>query len=185
MGNRKIQTRSTKCQNRPEFSTRLVNCSGPSSRASRRAPEIRVDRHPADHVQPVQAGEREVDREEGVGGRIETMVELGRVLEVLDDQEDEAGQDRRPHVQPELPKSLRTSDAQAITIVTRDVIRITVLSVASGMLRFVSPRGQSRRRPRHDIAREQGAEQHHLGGQEQPDADLAVVEPGVGPHRTV
>jgi hypothetical protein len=34
-----------------------------------------------------------------------------------------------------------------------------------------------------DVRREQGAEEHDLRGEEQPDADLAVVEAGVRPHR--
>ena len=56
-----------------------------------------------------------------------------------------------------------------------------MLSVASGTFRIVSPRGQLRRpRPDQDVAGKQGAEQHDLGGQEEPDADLAVIETGVG-----
>ena len=41
-----------------------------------------------------------------------------------------------------VPNCLRTSDAQAITIVTDDPIRTIVLKVAIGTLRIVSPFGQ-------------------------------------------
>ena len=47
----------------------------------------------------------------------------------------------RTPVRRNLPKSLRLSDAQAITIVTLDEISTTVLTVASGTLRIESPRG--------------------------------------------
>ena len=41
-----------------------------------------------------------------------------------------------------VPKRLRINDAQAMTIVTDDVIRTMVLNVAIGTLRIESPRGQ-------------------------------------------
>ena len=69
-----------------------------------------------------------------------------------------------------------------MTIVTEDVIRTIVLNVASRTLRIVSPRGQlGAPVANQDVARKQRAEQHDFRGQEQPDADLAVVQAGVGP----
>ncbi len=74
----------------------------------------------------------------------------------------------------------RISDAHAITIVTEDPIRTIVLNVAIGTSRLVSPRGQSGdARPDQDVARKQGAEQHHFRRQEEPDADLAAGQAGV------
>ena len=70
------------------------------------APEIGVDDHPADHVEGVEPGHREVDRQEGVGRGVQVVVQLGRVLEVLDDQEDQAEQHRQPHVQPERSEAV-------------------------------------------------------------------------------
>ena len=70
-----------------------------------------------------------------------------------------------------------------MTIVTEDVIRTIVLNVASGTFRIVSPARPARRPgPDQDVAREQGAEQHDLRGQEEPDADLAVGQTGVAAH---
>ena len=40
------------------------------------------------------------------------------------------------------PNRLRMSDAQAITIVTEEVMSTIVLNAASGTFRIVSPRGQ-------------------------------------------
>ena len=58
----------------------------------------------------------------------------------------------------------------------------TVLIVPSGTLS--QPCGQvpgRRADAQQDVGGEQPAEEHHFGGQEQPDADLGVVEAGVGP----
>src|SRR4029453_16940565 len=41
-----------------------------------RTPEVGVHHHAADHVQHVQPGQREVDREEVVGARKQVIVEL-------------------------------------------------------------------------------------------------------------
>src|SRR5262245_62012259 len=57
-----------------------------------RSPEVGVHSHAADHVQTVQAGEREVDRQERALARHQALVELVRVLEVLDEQEAEAAE---------------------------------------------------------------------------------------------
>ena len=81
-----------------------------------------------------------------------------------------------------FPKSFSLSEAQDMTMVTEEPISTTVLSVASGTFRISRPVGQARSPgAQQDVGREQRAEQHHLGGEEQPDAQLGVVEPGVGP----
>src|SRR3954471_8510665 len=54
------------------------------------SPEVRVHRHPADDVQHVQPGEREVDGEKVVGAGKEPELELVAVFEVLDHEEDAA-----------------------------------------------------------------------------------------------
>src|SRR3954469_25599209 len=58
-----------------------------------RSPEAAVYHDAADHGQHMEAGEREVDRQEGVLARQQAVMELGRVLDVLDAQEAEAGED--------------------------------------------------------------------------------------------
>src|SRR5262245_43681588 len=58
------------------------------------SPEVSIHRHAADHVQAVQSGEREVDRQEGALARQQALVELVRVLEVLDEKEAEATEHR-------------------------------------------------------------------------------------------
>src|SRR5215470_17368107 len=52
-------------------------------------PEIRVHRHSPKHVEPVQAGQGEVDGEEVVGAGQRAFVEMGAVFKVLDDEEGE------------------------------------------------------------------------------------------------
>ena len=64
-GNRKIHTRSTKCQYRPVYSIRFVNCSGLVFHIFAPGPEeIRHHDHPANDVQSVETGERVVNRQE-------------------------------------------------------------------------------------------------------------------------
>jgi hypothetical protein len=64
------------------------------------------------------------------------VVELRGVLEVLHHEEGEPEEDRRPHVEPVLVEGVRSSGKyHAMTIVTDDEMRKTVLRVASGMLR--------------------------------------------------
>src|SRR5262245_23712087 len=58
-----------------------------------RTPEVGIDQHPADHVKPVQSGQREIDGEKVVGTGEEVMFELGGVFEVLHDEEDQSEQD--------------------------------------------------------------------------------------------
>src|SRR5687768_16257663 len=67
-----------------------------------RAPEIGVHRHPAQHMEHVQAGQGEIDGEKVVGAGIEMVFELRAVFEVLDHEEHEPEQDRQPHVEPIL-----------------------------------------------------------------------------------
>src|SRR5260370_29460415 len=45
-------------------------------------PEIGIHRHPADHVEHVQAGQGEIDREKVVGARKEPVLEFVAVFEV-------------------------------------------------------------------------------------------------------
>jgi hypothetical protein len=47
-----------------------------------------------------------------------------------------------PRYRRNFLKSFRTSDAHASTIVIEDVIRLTVLTAASGMFRYCAPCGQ-------------------------------------------
>src|SRR5258705_12053751 len=68
-------------------------------------PEIRVHRHPAQHVEPVQSGQGVVDGEEVVGAGKGALVEMGAVFEVFDDQEGEPKQDRPTHVEPKGPEA--------------------------------------------------------------------------------
>ncbi len=69
-----------------------------------------------------------------------------------------------------------------MTVVMLDVMSTKVLQVPTGT--FSQPCGQkpsgapTRSRM---YRRKQSAEKHHFGRQEQPDADLGVVKPGVGP----
>src|ERR1017187_1708562 len=62
------------------------------------SPEVGVDDHAADDVQPVQTGHGEVDRHECAGRRPYPVLEFMRVLKTLDYQEDYAAQDRHSHV---------------------------------------------------------------------------------------
>src|SRR6187200_1223909 len=52
-----------------------------------RTPEVSVHRHPAGHVEHVQAGQGEVDGEEVVGAGVEMVLELRAVFEELDHEE--------------------------------------------------------------------------------------------------
>ncbi len=80
-------------------------------------------------------------------------------------------------------KSLSLSDAHDITMVTDEPMRMMVLSVASGTFRNSRPWCQvpagSARAQQH-VRGEQGAEEHHLGGEEEPDAQLGVIQAGIG-----
>ena len=79
-------------------------------------------------------------------------------------------------------KSSIFSDAHDITIVTDEPISTTVLSVASGTFRIVAPSGHVvGAGPQDDVGREERAEEHDFGREKQPDAELDVVQPGVGP----
>ena len=144
MGNRKIQTRSTKCQNRPECSTRLVNHTGrlPQRRAG--APGIGVHHHAAEDVEHVQAGQGVVEGKKLLVLRYSPDVEVMAVFEILHDKEDQPERIVAPMSIRKVPKRRRISDAQAMTIVTEDEIRTIVLNVASGTSRIVSPRGRLR-----------------------------------------
>ena len=68
-----------------------------------------------------------------------------------------------------------------MTIVIDEVMSTIVFSVASGTFRNSVPFGQSGAPDSdQDVAGEERPEQHHLRGQEEPDADLAVGEARIG-----
>jgi hypothetical protein len=68
--------------------------------------------------------------------------------------------------------------AQPSTTVTDEVISTAVLKVPMGMLsNAVRPVEGIGANAQENIGGEQAAEEHDFGGQEQPDADLGVVEP--------
>ena len=110
-------------------------------------------------------------------------VELVAVLEVLDHEEDEPEEDRPPHVDPERPEVAAHQRRPGHHHRDRgrnqdDRVERRERDVQNR----VSPRPARRARPDQDVARKQGAEQHDLRGQEEPDADLAVGQTGVAPH---
>ena len=147
------------------------------------APEIGVHHHPAEHVEHVQAGQRVVDGEEVVGAGKFPQVEMVAVFEVLDHEEDEPEQDRRPHVDPKGPEAAAHQRRPGHD--HRDGGRNQDDRVERGerdVQNRVSPRPARRPRPDQDVAREQGSEQHDLRGEEEPDADLAVGQTGVAPN---
>ena len=73
--------------------TRLASGQGvPSNIGAER--EIPVDDHAADHVKSVEARHREVHGEIGARPRVHVLVEMARVLYILDDQERESEKHR-------------------------------------------------------------------------------------------
>src|SRR5262249_28367581 len=145
--------------------------------------EIRVHRHTPHHVEHVQAGQREVEREEVARAREQPVFELVAVFEILHDEEDAAKQDRGRLIDPKRAETValerrprhhhrhrRRNEDDRVERRERDVED----RIAARPVRHASAD--------QDVAREERPEQHDFGRQEEPDADLAVVETGIAPN---
>src|SRR3990172_6786889 len=63
-----------------------------------RSPEVEVDDDAAHHVQPMESGEREVRCVKQIFTRHDSVGELSAVFEAFYQQEQQAAQNRKPHV---------------------------------------------------------------------------------------
>ena len=74
------------------------------------------------------------------------------------------------------------SDAQAITVVMLEVISTRVLTVPDRNIQpTVRPKTFRRAHAQQNVSGKQRSEEHDFGRQEQPNADLGIVKPGIRP----
>ena len=137
-------------------------------------------------MEAVETGQREVDGHEVVGAGIEVVLELGAVLDRLDDHETDTQGEGSPHPQAELLEIPEPQGGPG------EHHRHTGRDQHHGVERgqghienLVAVRPLCGAGPQQDQGREQRSEKHDLRSQEEPDAQLGVVEPGVGRASTV
>lgn len=66
--------------------------------------KITVHQYSANHVQSVQAGESEIDREKRAGAGVNVMMEFRGVFKIFHDQEHKRKKNRCPKIHPEFPE---------------------------------------------------------------------------------
>jgi len=137
------------------------------------AERLLADAIAAQHVEPVQPGHRVVERPEDPRARREPGPDLGRVLDGLEAEEDEAAEDREGEVQAQGTDvaALRRHERLDDGVARREQHdRVDGGKRDAQVVRGLRPAGPAE--AEHDVGGDQPAEHHDLGREEPPHRHL-------------